>query len=347
MPSIIERNGRWRALIRKSGHTRCETFGTRKAAKDWAAQVETEIEELKATGVMQPRGQTLATLIDRYVREMYPVKRWGRSKSFDLAYLRKHFGHLAPSQLTDFVLIEHFRRIFEAGTGGVAIGARLGYLVVVLRTARAAWKLDVPVKAAQEARATLVMLGMVSNSTRRTRRVSDAEIAALVALFDGKNSAVPLSDIIRFCLATAMRIGEVCRLRWEDLDREARTVIIRDRKHPTEKVGNDQVVPLLNATGFDAFSIVCRQPQKVERIFPANERTVSWYFTRAVTKLKLPDLHLHDVRHEAISRLFAAGYQIQEVALVSGHRSWHSLKRYTHVRAQDLHAKAEKMEGSR
>jgi integrase len=82
-----------------------------------------------------------------------------------------------------------------------------------------------------------------------------------------------------------------------------------------------------------------RQPRPGPRVFPYNSRTVSAYFTRAVAELKLPDLHLHDLRHEAISRLFAAGYRIEQVALVSGHRDWGMLKRYTHIRAADLHRK--------
>ena len=49
------------------------------------------------------------------------------------------------------------------------------------------------------------------------------------------------------------------------------------------------------------------------------------------------DLHFHDLRHHAISLLFERGYQIQEVALVSGHRDWKQLKRYTQIRAKDLH----------
>jgi site-specific recombinase XerD len=43
------------------------------------------------------------------------------------------------------------------------------------------------------------------------------------------------------------------------------------------------------------------------------------------------------LRHEAISRLFEAGYRIEQVSVVSGHRDWGMLKRYTHLRAVDLH----------
>jgi hypothetical protein len=38
-----------------------------------------------------------------------------------------------------------------------------------------------------------------------------------------------------------------------------------------------------------------------------------------------------------VSRLSEQGYQIQEVALVSGHRDWKMLARYTQIKAKDLH----------
>lgn len=55
-----------------------------------------------------------------------------------------------------------------------------------------------------------------------------------------------------------------------------------------------------------------------------------------IAKLGIEDLRLHDLRHEGISRLFEAGLQIQEVALISGHVSWAALKRYTHIKPLDV-----------
>lgn len=337
MPSIVERDGRWRALVRKGGHTKCQTFATKAAAKAWAATVEREIDELKSRGVMQARGITVADLVDRYVAEIYPLKPWGRTKSADLARLRGDLGSIAVTDLTGFHVTEHFRKRHKTGAGGVVIAAQAGYLVAVLRTARTVWHLDVPLQAAIDARSALSSLGLVTKSDERDRRVTDAELTKLIAALAKWETTIPMADILMFSMASAMRISEVCRLEWRDLDEKARTIVVRDRKHPKKKLGNDMTVPLLNATGFDAFEIVVRQPRKGPRIFPYNAATVSTYVTMAVTESKLDDLHLHDLRHEAISRLFASGYRIEEVALVSGHRDWKSLKRYTHVAAADLH----------
>jgi integrase len=54
-------------------------------------------------------------------------------------------------------------------------------------------------------------------------------------------------------------------------------------------------------------------------------------FTRACALLGIDDLHFHDLRHEGISRLFELGWTIPQVATVSSHRSWTSLKRYSHL----------------
>jgi len=104
-----------------------------------------------------------------------------------------------------------------------------------------------------------------------------------------------------------------------------RLVVIQDRKDPRNKEGNDQKVPLLNLTGYDAWEVVLQQrivTRGCGRIFPHNHRSVSAAFTRACDELKIEDLHFHDLRHEGTSRLFEAGLPIEKVALVTGHKDW-------------------------
>ena len=54
-------------------------------------------------------------------------------------------------------------------------------------------------------------------------------------------------------------------------------------------------------------------------------------------------LRFHDLRHEAVSRLVEAGLGDQEVAAISGHKSMQMLRRYTHLRAEDLVAKLDQL----
>jgi integrase len=73
-------------------------------------------------------------------------------------------------------------------------------------------------------------------------------------------------------------------------------------------------------------------PRVKPEIFPYSTDAISAAFTRACKILGIKDLRFHDLRHEGISRLFEIGRTIPQVAAVSGHRSWSSLKRYTHIR---------------
>ena len=93
----------------------------------------------------------------------------------------------------------------------------------------------------------------------------------------------------------------------------------------------------------EAWEIIDRQPKiMVEgpdekqtpdpRVFPYNPKSIGANFTRACQIRGLHDLHFHDLRHEATSRLFERGYDIPQVAQFTLHESWTTLKRYTHLR---------------
>ncbi|MGX9432113.1 tyrosine-type recombinase/integrase, partial [Bradyrhizobium sp. LeoA1S1] len=90
----------------------------------------------------------------------------------------------------------------------------------------------------------------------RTRPLITADVGALTAY---AQQYLPLGRIVRFAVATAMRQAEISRIEWSDVDMSKRTVTIRDRKDPRRKDGNDQVVPLLNSTGYDAWQIMLEQ----------------------------------------------------------------------------------------
>ena len=172
---------------------------------------------------------------------------------------------------------------------------------------------------------------------RRERRPTEDELHAVLTWLEEKKGTV-FAEIVRFAVATAMRRSEIARLTWADIDETKRLALIRDRKDPRRKAGNDQWVPLLG----DAWTVLQRQPREAGQplVFPIGESTVSKYFTEACRALDIPDLHFHDLRHEGTSRLFEDGYQIEQVALVTGHRDWRHLRRYTQLKPESLHPPA-------
>jgi integrase len=178
-----------------------------------------------------------------------------------------------------------------------------------------------------QARPLLTHLGLIGPGTPRDRRPTLDELTAV-------RTAAPqmLRDIIDFAVATAMRRGEIVRMTWADVDADARMLTIRERKDPRRKT--DERIPLLG----DSLAIIQRQPQTDDRVWPITPEWVSDNFLLACRVAKVEDLVFHDLRHEGISRLFESGLRIEQVALVSGHKSWAMLKRYTQLKPESLHA---------
>ena len=143
-----------------------------------------------------------------------------------------------------------------------------------------------------------------------------------------------------FSILSCMRIGEVCKILWSDVDYSNRSVIVRDRKDPRKKSGNHMSVPLLG----EAWDILNRQDKINERIFPYSSQSVSKGVHKVRDALGIEDLRYHDLRREGASRLFEAGFSIEDVAQVTGHKSLTTLWQvYTELFPQTLHDKYNKL----
>ena len=313
-----------------------KTFERRVAAESWAKRLELELEKPEQLA-RRAQAMTVGAVIKRYRAEAGAAKPLGKDKNRLLTLMEGwEIGAVNVRDLTSQVVIQHIQRRAADGAGPATVAQDVSYLRSALKYAEAAWHIgpgDAPVRQALEA---VKSHGLVGKSISRDRRLHPGEEQALIGWFRTRpRQLIPMPDIIEFALATSMRLGEICRIRWQDLDEANRTLLIRDRKDPRKKLGNNQRVPLLG----NAWDIVLRQPKldNVAEIFPFKEETISAAMTRVVKALAIDDLHFHDLRHEGICRLFERGYSIQEVALVSGHKSWEMLKRYTHLRAESLH----------
>ena len=101
------------------------------------------------------------------------------------------------------------------------------------------------------------------------------------------------------------------------------------------------LVPLLG----EAWEILKRQPRTDDRIFPYNGKSVTAGFQRVRTELGIEDLRWHDLRREGACRLFEAGFVIDEVAQVTGHRNINLLWQiYTDLFPNRVHAKFERLQ---
>ncbi len=329
MASILKTpEGSYRAFVRRTGaRALTKTFKTKTEAERWARQAEAAIEA--GTVVKSAKGATVGDAITAYIKLRDEGKRPINPQSnevYMMRHLERDLGDEVIAGIKPQRLATYCTRRGKSGAGAYTIGMEISKLGTVLKYSAMALGETFPDIVAQS-RPLLDHLGLIGPGTERDRRPTADELAAV-------REAAPalLRDIIDFAIATCMRRGEIVRMRWQDVDADARMLTIRDRKDPRKKSGNDERIPLLG----DALAIIQRQPRSDDRVFPVIPEWISDNFLLACRIAKVEDLVFHDLRHEGISRLFELGWQIPQVALVSGHKKWEMLKRYTQLKPESL-----------
>lgn len=299
------KSGSWRVQVRRKGKYVNNTFLRRKDAEEWALETERRIDRGEPS-IAYREARTFGDLVQLHRSDLQEVgKRIGRSKTASLTFLELRLGRLRLSELDRERLIQFGKDRAREGAGPVTLGIDLGYIKTILCHAAAVHGIVAPTESINLARIALARLGLVGKGDERDRRPTQDELDRLIAAFGANpRQQIPLGRIIRFAVATAMRQDEICRIEWADVDRGNKMLLIRDRKDPRRKNGNDQRIPLLNVSGYDAWTIIEEQKftgSNAGRIFPYNGRSVGTAFRRQCRELKIEDLHFHDLRHEATS----------------------------------------------
>jgi integrase len=187
-------------------------------------------------------------------------------------------------------LIQSGRARSDAGAGPVTLGIDIGMIGLVLSHAAAVRGLPVSTERVALARIAPKRLGLIGKSMERDLRPIDGEIDALDAVFlANERQVIPVGRIIRFAIATAMRLDEICRDERADVTERRRMLLIRDRKDPRRKKGNDQRIPFFGPRGHEAWSILAEQAAHLGlaqgRVVPYNSRSVGTAFRRGCREL--------------------------------------------------------------
>lgn len=325
---VLKKKGR---IVFREGRS----FARRPAAAEWLKTREAELRQpggIEAVLKRKAGAHTLTDLIDRYVREH--DKEIGRTKAQVLRSIKEYDIAGMSCDAIDSAHIYAFARTLHAKMQPQTVSNYLSHLGAIFAIARPAWGIPLDDRAMKDAMVVCKRMGITTRSRERDRRPTIEELDTLLTYFAGRSKraakSAPMADIILFALFSTRRQEEITRITWSDLDIEASRVMVRDMKHPGEKAGNDHWCDLVP----EALAVIERQPRNGEggRIFPYSVDAISAAFTRACALLDIKDLRFHDLRHEGISRLAELGWSIPHMAAVSGHRSWISLKRYSHVR---------------
>lgn len=314
-------------------HQEIETFEREKAATIWMKARETELAKKEVLDAIlnPPTDPTLSEVITKYLTES--VRDYGKTKRQVLASIQAHsIGSLRCSEIGSQQIVAFAQSI---GSQPQTVGNYLAHLASVFAIAKPAWGYQLDKQAIDDARLVCQRMSITSRSNSRTRRPTIDELNKLMAHFGiskyKRVDTIPMQDMILFAIFSTRRLAEITRLTFEDFNEEHSEIWVRDMKHPGEKIGND-VMTILPPEAKAMILKYRKDKDQTGVIFPFNERTMSSLFTRACHVLGIEDLHFHDLRHDGVSRLFELGWAIPNVSQVSGHRTWTSLKRYTHIR---------------
>lgn len=322
---------RARVRVMRDGVTyhETETFDRRPPAAAWIKKRERELAKPGAVLLAKMDDPTLAKAIDRYTEES--VKKIGRTKAQVLKAIKNYpIAEMPCSTIKSKDIIEFLQSLTSQPQ---TVGNYASHLAAVFAIARPMWDYRLDDREMKDAITVARRLGIISRSRQRDRRPTLEELDKLLEHFIERRKkapqALPMHKVIVFALFSTRRQEEITRIAWRDFQKEHKRALVRDMKHPGEKLGNDTWVDLPD----EAIQVIESMRKGKPEIFPYSTDAITANFTRACKLLDIQDLHFHDLRHEGISRLFEMGWNIPHVAAVSGHRSWVSLKRYTHIRA--------------
>lgn len=323
--AAFEKRGRyWRVRVRRRGYPeQNRTFDNKARAEVWARTIEGEMDRGLYVDRTESEKNLLADIINRYLAEVTPTKRGAGPEAARLrALTARPIAQIKMAALSS-THIASYRDERLKTVSPASINKELNHLAHVVETARREWGIQLPENPVRMVRRP------VSARSRDRRLKADEHRRLLAACDDARNPS--LRPIVTLAIETAMRQGELVGLHWQHIDLRKRVAHL-----PITKNGESRSVPL-STTAAAELRRLAKVSDRQGHVFPElTTEAIKRAFIRACSRAGLDDFHFHDLRHEATSRLFEKGLNPIEVASITGHKTLQMLKRYTHLRAEDL-----------
>lgn len=328
MASIRKLRGRWQGQVRRRGmKPRCKSFDTKSEAERWARELEAQVDKFgSAPDTRILESTTLGQLILRYELEVSPLKRGAVQEIQRIKVLQRHdLAHrtlvgLSPSD------ISAFRDERLAQVKPATALREIAILSHIIEVAIRDWSYPLARNVVKSIRRPRI------NNARHRRLVDDEEIRLHAAC-----DVEPISwwkTLFIVAVESGMRRGELLGLKWSDVD------LVRGVANlELTKNGQRRSVPL-SKRAVDAlagYKLTVIDPNA--ELFQIPTSSMELAFRRICGRAGISALTFHDLRHEAVSRMFEKGLGVMEVAAISGHKELRMLARYTHLKTDDLVAK--------
>ena len=340
MATYRNRSGAWQALVKRKGFGQiARTFDTKADAKAWARQTELDMDRGDFLPRKESEKTTLIEALDRYEKEVSSGKKGYTKEKYSIDHWRK--SALASRFLSNIRSsdLAKWRDDRLNGVSSSTVNRLLNLLSHVFTVAAQDWGMGGLINPVQNVRRP-------KNPIARERRLLPGELDAIFLA----TKSPTIEEVIYFAIETGMRRGEIARMKWEHVDLKKRVYFMPDNN---TKIKPSRNVPLSPR----AIQILEGIPRRIDgkvwsydekglgitRVFQeAVKRARKIYEKECNGKKKTPDssflldLTFHDLRHEATSRFFEKGLNPMQVAAITREKTLQMLKRYTHLKAEDL-----------
>jgi integrase len=329
-------------------------FKTKKAAE--AAEGDLLADVRRGSYVRPSRGTVEQYLLETWLPSRRVNLRASTALGYEKAIRRRIVPMIGDHQLStlDAATLEHlYARLLTSGseTGGQLSPKTVANVAGVISAALG------------DAVRLKLLPHNVSNDARlpsRPRQEMSAWTAEQSAAFLASTVDDRAFPIWRLVLATGMRRGELCGLRWRDLDLSAGTATIASTRVVAERVvtGEPKTKAGSRVVALDTETVAVlsawRRRQAEERLaagaarqdhglvfvdalgVPPHPETVTRWWREAVERSGLPPIRLHDARHTAATLMLRAGVNVKVVSQRLGHADIAvTMRVYQHVTAQD------------
>jgi len=326
MPTVRKRNGKFQVQVRMKGlPTSTRTFDSKTDALRWGISIESGAIQHDPNGNMNIASDvTLGDLLNRYYKDVALQRVWHRRERSIIRNIQKSaLYHTKVNQISESAVAKYRDERLKTVRPSTIVRelAAVSHCITIAQTD---WGVKIPINAFKLVRKPKVRNG-------RERRIANDEWLRLVKADSGRGRR-SFIHIIEFAIETALRKGELLRVKWRDLDVEQSTLHVGMTKN-----GYPRTIPL-TPRALAILKSIERLPND-ERVFHVKYGTLSSWWTELIQCAGVRNCRWHDLRHEGISRHFEHGLSIPEVALISGYRDYQMLRRYTHIKAENVAVK--------
>ena len=320
MATFRKRGDSWQVQIRRTGYpSLTKTFPSKAAASQWAHEQERNADLNGISASPADKKLCLYDLLAKYDSEVVIRKRGAKQERYKIDILKRScLASLTLPKLTSATVAAYRDDRLKSVSSGT-VRRELAILHHCLEIARREWGVSFSRNPVDE-------IQLPKPGTPRDRRLSEEDVARLHNALERARACV-LRPMIELAIETGMRRGEIISLRRANIDFSLRLAWL-----PVTKNGWERHVPLSPR----AMEILSSLPNRGDEFFPSHPRRFVRRGIASSREREYRIVRFHDLRHEAISRFFELGLSIPEVALISGHRDFKMLFRYTHLRPADV-----------